>query len=160
MSIWDFLFSFQVKPLQKPPHQEGVCVYIYIKKYETIFLHSHKNEVHFQPFQPCPEKKKVGEFHLGSIRMKSFEPQDLSAHGSQPRAPLLPPASRGRGSLFLLKTNNPPFAHLSSQVRNSSGSIRSALPERIVQYFFASCGMSDVSEHIKQGYKFVMRALK
>lgn len=64
------------------------------------------------------------------------------------------------GSLFILRNNTPCFAHRSSQVRNGSGSICSALPERIVQYFSASCGMSDVSEHIKQGYKFVMRALK
>lgn len=65
-----------------------------------------------------------------------------------------------RGSHFILKPNPPCFAHLSSRVQNSSGGIRSALPERIVQYFSASCGMSAVSEHIKQGYKFVMRALK
>lgn len=58
--------------------------------------------------QHVQKKKKKAEFHLGSTRTKSFESQEPSTRRSQPGAPLPPPASLRRGSLFILKTSNFP----------------------------------------------------
>lgn len=124
-----------------------LCFYTYIKR-KFIFNHQHV------------QKKKQQNFTWEASGQKALSPRSHLPLDPSPEPLCLPQSPLGRGSLFILKTNIPPFAHLSSQVQNSSSDIRSALPERIVQYFSASCGMSDVSEHIKQGYKFVMRALK
>lgn len=141
-----FFFFFYFKLSLRKSLPVVVVIYINTKLY---FYTSIKTKLTFN--HQHIQEKNSSRIPLG----KHLDEKPLS------RLPLEPPKLPGaRGSLFILKPNPPCLAHLSSRVQNSSGGIRSALPERIVQYFSASCGMSAVSEHIKQGYKFVMRALK
>lgn len=101
-----FPFFFSKLSLCKSlPIDMHVCVYIY--KYETLFLYLYKKEAYFQ-LLACPEKK-AAEFYLGSIRMKSFEPQEPSSPRPQPRAPLPPPDSPGRGFTVHFKNQYPPL---------------------------------------------------